>query len=166
MDEDRDELRFVACIWCGQWITKKVFVKRQQRQLDDADQCKDCRDVRKYEDSKYFRKTARTSLKLGRIECMAWNGDLDDDWNPIDDDGNLYRLSLSSQKDDNVKVEGGNIFTYEYCFRTSDAAGSVSHLYPFVTKGIISVTIDVFDYDDEGIIRIISVAKKGEVTKL
>ena len=82
------------------------------------------------------------------------------------DDGNLYRLSLSSQKDDNVKVEGGNIFTYEYCFRTSDAAGSVSHLYPFVTKGIISVTIDVFDYDDEGIIRIISVAKKGEVTKL
>jgi hypothetical protein len=94
MDEDRDELRFVACIWCGQWITKKVFAKRQSRQLDDADQCKDCRDVRKYEDSKYFRKTARTSLKLGRIECMAWNGDLDDDWNPIDDDGNLYRAGV------------------------------------------------------------------------
>ncbi len=82
------------------------------------------------------------------------------------DDGNLYRLSLSSSKDDNVKVEGGNILTYEYCFRTSDNAGSVSHLYPFVTKGIISVTIDVFDYDDEGLIRIISVSKKGENTKL
>ncbi|MDO8999528.1 MAG: hypothetical protein Q7W45_07175 [Bacteroidota bacterium] len=82
------------------------------------------------------------------------------------DDGNLYRLSLSSQKDDNVKVEGGNILTYEYCFRTSDAIGSVSHLYPFVTKGIVSITIDVFDYDDEGLIRIISVSKKGENTKL
>lgn len=82
------------------------------------------------------------------------------------DDGNLYRLSLSSKKDDNVKVEGGNIFTYEYCFRTFDVSGAASHLYPFVTKGITSVTIDVFDYDDEGIIRIISVSKKGENTKL
>jgi hypothetical protein len=25
---------------------------------------------------------------------MAWNGDLDDDWNPIDDDGNLYRAGV------------------------------------------------------------------------
>lgn len=82
------------------------------------------------------------------------------------DDGNLYKLSLSTQKDDNVKVEGGNIFTYEYCFRTSDNAGTACHLYPFVTKGIVSVTIDVFDYDDEGLIRIISVSKKGENTKL
>lgn len=82
------------------------------------------------------------------------------------DDGNLYRLSLSSQKDDNVKVEGGNILTYEYCFRTSDNVGSVSHLYPFVTKGIVSVTIDVFNYDDEGIIRIISVLKNAESTIL
>jgi len=82
------------------------------------------------------------------------------------DDGNLYRLSLSSSKDDNIKVEGANISTNEYCFRTSDNAGSISHLYPFVTKGIILVTIDVFDYDDEGNIRIISVSKRGEATKL
>lgn len=91
MDDDKDELRFVACVWCGQWITKKVFLKRQQRKLEDADQCKDCRDVRKYEDIKNFRRSARTSPKLGRVECLAWNGDLDDDWNPVDEDGELYR---------------------------------------------------------------------------
>lgn len=82
------------------------------------------------------------------------------------DDGNLYRLSLSTQKEENAMVEGGNISTYEYCIRTSDTPGSVSHLYPFVTKGVVSITIDVFDYDDEGLIRIISVSKKGENTKL
>jgi len=78
------------------------------------------------------------------------------------DDGNLYRLALSTSKDENIKVEGGNIFTYEYCLRTSDDIGSVSHLYPFVSKGITSVNINVYDYDSEGNIRIISVAKKGE----
>ncbi len=82
------------------------------------------------------------------------------------DDGNLYRLSLSSSKEDNIKVEGGNIFTYEYCLRTSDNIGSVSHLYPFVSKGITSININVYDYDEEGNIRIISVAKKGEETTI
>jgi hypothetical protein len=82
------------------------------------------------------------------------------------DDGNLYRLSLSSSKDDNVKVEGGNLFTYEYCLRTFDAPGSVSHLYPFVSKGITAVNIHVYDYDEEGNIRIISVSKKAEETTI
>ncbi len=78
------------------------------------------------------------------------------------DDGNLYKLSLSSSKDDNVKVDGGNIFTYEYCFRSYDKELTLCHLYPFVAKGIISVHVNVYDYDEEGLIRIISVAKKGD----
>lgn len=82
------------------------------------------------------------------------------------DDGNLYRLALSNSKEDNINVEGGNIFTYEYCFRTSDKPGSVSHLYPFVSKGIISIHVNVYDYDAEGTIRLISVSKKAEETKL
>ncbi len=82
------------------------------------------------------------------------------------DDGNLYKLSLSTSKDDNINVEGGNVFTYEYCFRTSDKPLSVSHLYPFVSKGIISIHVNVYDYDAEGVIRIISVSKKAEETKL
>jgi hypothetical protein len=81
------------------------------------------------------------------------------------DDGNLYRLFLSSQPNSNKPIEGGNAFAYEYSFRLSDIKGSVSHLYPFVTKDITAVQIKVFDFDDDGIVRIVSVAKKGELFK-
>jgi hypothetical protein len=81
------------------------------------------------------------------------------------DDGNLYRLSLSSEKENNVKVEGGNIFTYEYCLRTSDKSLSTVHLYPFISKDIVAIKINTFDYDAEGVIRIVSAAKKGEEAK-
>ncbi len=79
------------------------------------------------------------------------------------DDGNLYKIDVSSDKNSNTLIEGVNSFTYEYCFRTHDAALSVSHLYPFVSPGVISVRVNTFDYDDEGAVKIISVAKKGEV---
>jgi hypothetical protein len=82
------------------------------------------------------------------------------------DDGNLYKISISSKKDENTAIEGGNAFAYEYCFRTNDKPGSVSHIYPFVPKGVVSVKVNTFDYDGEGIVRIISVAKKGELVKL
>lgn len=78
------------------------------------------------------------------------------------DDGNLYKLGLSSDKNDNVKLEGGNIFTYEYCFRTSDKELNTCHLFPFITSGITAVKVNTYDYDEEGIIRIVSRARKGE----
>lgn len=77
-------------------------------------------------------------------------------------DGNLYSMYLSSQSSENIKVEGGNAFTYEYTFRTYDKVGSASHIYPFVSKDVISIKINSFDFDDDGKIRIVSVAKKGE----
>ncbi len=80
------------------------------------------------------------------------------------DDGNLYRLFLSSSKSSNIPVEGGNSFTYEYSFRLHDRVGSVSHIYPFIGKNVVSVKVHIFDYDDEGIIRTVSVAKKGNLT--
>lgn len=79
------------------------------------------------------------------------------------DDGNLYRLFLSSAADDNQAIEGGNGFAYEYTFRLSDKKGIVSHLYPFVSNNVTAVKIKVFDYDDDGIIRVVSVAKRGEI---
>ncbi len=82
------------------------------------------------------------------------------------DDGNLYKLSLSSSKEDNIKVEGGNTFTYEYCFRSYDKEFTMCHLYPFVAKGITSIKVNVYDYDAEGLIRIISVSKKGEESSI
>ncbi len=82
------------------------------------------------------------------------------------DDGNLYRLFLSSVADENKPIEGGNGFAYEYSFRLFDTKGSVSHLYPFVAENVTAVKIKVFDYDNDGIIRVVSVAKKGDVHKL
>jgi hypothetical protein len=79
------------------------------------------------------------------------------------DDGNLYRIDVSSDKKESTLIEGVNSFTYEYCFRTNDAVSSVSHLYPFVSPGVISIRVNTFDYDDEGIVKIVSAAKKGEV---
>lgn len=81
------------------------------------------------------------------------------------DDGNLYKLSLSSDKQSNVKLEGGNIMTYEYCFRTSDQELNTCHLFPFISNGITAIKVNTYDYDAEGIMRIVSVATKGEILK-
>ena len=81
------------------------------------------------------------------------------------DDGNLYRLFVSSQGSTNKPIEGANAFAYEYSLRLFDTKGSVSHLYPFVGPGVTAVRIKVFDFDDDGILRIVSVAKKGELAK-
>lgn len=81
------------------------------------------------------------------------------------DDGNLYQLFLSSKRDANSEMEGGNSFAYEFCFRLPDQVGSISHIYPFVSDNVIAVRINIFDYDKDGMVRIVSVAKKGELFK-
>jgi hypothetical protein len=82
------------------------------------------------------------------------------------DDGNLYRLFLSSSGTENRPVEGGNGFAYEYTFRLEDSPGSVSHLYPFIPEKVTAVKVKIFDYDNEGVIRIISVARRGYICQL
>ena len=77
------------------------------------------------------------------------------------DDGNLYRLFLSSQKDKNVAIQGGNCFYYECSFRLPEKINQVSHIYPFVGTNVIKVNIHIFDYDNDGTIRTVSVAKNG-----
>lgn len=79
------------------------------------------------------------------------------------DDGNLYKMFLSSSKDKNVKVEGANSFCYEYTFRIDEKSGFVAHIYPFIPPKVIECDVNVFDYDNAGTIRIVSVAKKGEM---
>lgn len=77
------------------------------------------------------------------------------------DDGNMYKMFLSSKSNENKPVEGGNAFAYEYSLRLSDKKATVSHLYPFVNANVVSIKINVFDYDDDGILRVVSVTKKG-----
>ena len=79
------------------------------------------------------------------------------------DDGNLYSYFLSTNSKENREVEGGNLFTYEYTFRLSNNQNNVSQIYPYVDDRTISVKISNFDWDNDGFIRIVSVAKNGEL---
>jgi len=84
----------------------------------------------------------------------------------IGDDGNLYRYYLSTNPRSNKDVEGGNSFTFEYSFRLSDDPQQVSHIYPYIDPNVISVKQRNFDWDNDGMIRIVSVAKKGDFVKV
>jgi hypothetical protein len=77
------------------------------------------------------------------------------------DDGNIYKYFLSTSPVDNTPVEGGNFFTYKYHFRFSDDQKHVCQIYPFVDDKTISIQISNFDWDNDGTIRIFSVAKNG-----
>ncbi len=81
------------------------------------------------------------------------------------DDGNLYRYFLSAKSDRNIPVEGANAFTFEYTFRLPNAV-SVCHIYPYVDQDVIAVQQHNFDWDGDGTIRIVSVAKKGELVRM
>jgi hypothetical protein len=77
------------------------------------------------------------------------------------DDGNLYKYFLSTSPIENAAVEGGNLFTYKYHLRLSDDQQQVSQIYPFADDRTISIQVSNFDWDNDGIIRIFSVAKNG-----
>jgi hypothetical protein len=79
------------------------------------------------------------------------------------DDGNLYRFFLSSSGTENKPIEGGNGFAYEYSFRMWDNPLEISHIYPYVDDKTTSVKMANFDWDDDGNIRIVSVARKGQL---
>jgi hypothetical protein len=82
------------------------------------------------------------------------------------DDGNLYRYFLSTRSAENKPVEGANAFAYEYSFRMYDDPAEISHIYPFVDDRTISVKLSNFDWDADGFIRTVSVARKGQLSKV
>ena len=79
------------------------------------------------------------------------------------DDGNLYRYFMSTDRKENHAIEGGNVFTYEYTFRLSNNQNNVSQIYPFLDDKVTSVKILNYDWDNDGFIRVVSVAKRGEL---
>jgi hypothetical protein len=82
------------------------------------------------------------------------------------DDGNMYRYFLSTQPDENRPIEGANAFAYEYSFRMHNNTEEVSHIYPYVEEGTISVKISNFDWDFDGNIVVISVARQGREVRV
>ena len=77
------------------------------------------------------------------------------------DDGNIYKYFLSTSPVENVAVEGGNFFTYKYHFRLPDDQKQVCQIYPYADDKTISIQVSNFDLDNDGIIRLFSVAKNG-----
>jgi hypothetical protein len=82
------------------------------------------------------------------------------------DDGNLYRFFMSRAPDNNLPIEGGNAFTYEYTFRMWNDFKSIAHIYPYIDTGIVSVKERNFDWDNDGTILVVSRYKQGIPMKI
>ncbi len=78
------------------------------------------------------------------------------------DDGNLYRLFLSTDNQQNRPIEGAFAFYFKYKFRLHDDINEISHIYPYMNDRVIAIKQSNFDWDNDGIIRIISPSKNGE----
>ncbi len=77
------------------------------------------------------------------------------------DDGNLYRYFLSREPGNDLPVEGGNAFTYEYTFRMWNDFKSIAHIYPYVDTGVVYIRQRNFDWDNDGHILVVSRYKQG-----
>lgn len=80
-------------------------------------------------------------------------------------DGNIYNYFMSLSNTENKAIEGGNAFTFEYSFRMHDDEKEISHIYPYIDNRAISIKQGNFDYDNDGLIRIVSVARTNEYLK-
>jgi hypothetical protein len=81
------------------------------------------------------------------------------------DDGNMYQYYLSTSGSERIPIEGGNAFAYEYSFRMHNSADQVSHIYPYVDDKTITVKLSNFDWDNDGFIRTVSIARKGQLSQ-
>jgi len=81
------------------------------------------------------------------------------------DDGNMYRYFVSTSPTQNIRIEGANAFAYEYSFRMHNDPNEVSHIYPYIDDRTISVEQKNFDWDSDGMIRVVSVARQGLLCK-
>ncbi len=75
-------------------------------------------------------------------------------------DGNLYRYFLSASGDQNNEIDGGDSFTYEYSFRLPEKG--LCHIYPFMDSEVTAIRQHNFDFDGDGIMRLVSAARSSE----
>jgi hypothetical protein len=81
------ENEIVYCTRCGQAQSYEQTYKRVIRKTVNAEWCRDCRDDR----TEIRRDYAWKHPALGKVHCWLWTGELNDDWQPITEDGELYR---------------------------------------------------------------------------
>jgi len=82
------------------------------------------------------------------------------------DDGNMFNYYLSTSADENIPIEGANAFAYEYSFRMHDDPNEVSHIYPHIVEGTITVKISNFDWDNDGEIIVVSTEREADYMKV
>jgi hypothetical protein len=81
------ENEIVYCPRCGITTDKEQVYKRKIRKVENPEYCRDCRDTR----TEIRRSYKWNHPVLGEIYCSLWQGELNDDWWPIDEYGNLFR---------------------------------------------------------------------------
>jgi len=79
------------------------------------------------------------------------------------DDGNMYRYFMSTSATENIPIEGGNAFTYEYTFRLHNDPKQISHIYPYVDTDVIKIKTENFDWDNDGNIRVTSEVRREQM---
>lgn len=82
------------------------------------------------------------------------------------DDGNLYRYFMSSDAERNIEIPGGNAFTFEYSFRLHADKSQTSHVYPYIDNQVLSLMQYNFDWDNDGHIKVFSVATMASNLKV
>ncbi len=83
------------------------------------------------------------------------------------DDGNMYRLFMSDNAQDEKEVEGGYAFYFKYTIRLHDDPKEMSHIYPYINdSSIVSIKQTNFDWDSDGWIVVRSVATAGKFMKI
>lgn len=75
------------CLRCGIEVSGEQVYKRKIRNAVNPEWCRDCRDDRPEIRKDYNWKHP----VLGMIHCWLWDGELNDDWLPIDEHGELFR---------------------------------------------------------------------------
>ena len=81
-------------------------------------------------------------------------------------DGSTYRYFMSTSGTENIPIEGGNAFTFEYKFRLHDRANQVSHIYPFVDQETTRIRTENFDWDNDGVIRVTSEVRREQLVQV
>lgn len=79
------------------------------------------------------------------------------------DDGNLYKYFLSRSPTENLPVENARFYWWEITFRMWENPNNISHLYPAICADQAGFEVNAFDWDDDGIIRLVSVVRNGDL---
>jgi len=68
------------------------------------------------------------------------------------DDGNMYRLALSTDRFVNIFPEGMSSFAFEWGFRLPNNPGEVVYVCPFeVPQGTVTISQHIWDFDNDNV---------------